>query len=334
MRSNCGNQNWNIEKPVQVIIDHKNLEYFMSNKFLNRRQARWSEFFSRFDFKIIYRPGSLNNKTDVFTRQSGNIPKKRDNRRQFQWQTVLKKDNLDIQQLTLGPMTNDDSDNSDTVSNLDSIDDEAFPEFLVIINDAIWAAYSKKEKTQKILNALNTNQRTLNFFLSEAKLVDGRIYFKNKMFVPNVGQLKFRFIQKFHDDPAASHPGKTKTYEILSRYYYWPGIIDDVKRFVKNSYGCKKNKTSRNKYHGAFKFLPVPDKKWAHISIDFIIDLPVNRDLWGKNCINIMVVVDSLSKMVKYILINEITAKDATIAFYIHVWKDHGLPSFIISDRK
>ena len=79
------------EDPVQVIIDHKNLEYFMSNKFLNRRQARWSEFFSKFNFKIIYRPGSLNNKADVFTRQSGNVFKERDSRRQFQWQTVLKK---------------------------------------------------------------------------------------------------------------------------------------------------------------------------------------------------------------------------------------------------
>ena len=99
----------NIEKPVQVIINHKNLEYFVSNKLLSRRQARWSEFFSRFNFKIIYRPGSLNNKTDVLTRQSGNIFKKGDNRCQFQWQTMLKKDNLDIQQLTLGPITNDDS---------------------------------------------------------------------------------------------------------------------------------------------------------------------------------------------------------------------------------
>ena len=67
----------NIEKPVQVTIDHKNLEYFMSNKLLNRRQTRWSELFSRFNFKIIYRPGSLNNKTNVFTRQSGNILKKK-----------------------------------------------------------------------------------------------------------------------------------------------------------------------------------------------------------------------------------------------------------------
>ena len=35
------------KEPVQIIIDHKNSEYFMSNKFLNRRQTRWSEFFSR-----------------------------------------------------------------------------------------------------------------------------------------------------------------------------------------------------------------------------------------------------------------------------------------------
>ena len=103
------------------------------------------------------------------------------------------------------------------------------------------------------------------------------------MFVPDVGQLRFRFIQKSYDDPAAGHPGKTKTHEILSRYYYWPGIIDDVKRFVKNCYGCRRSKTFRNKYHGALTLLPVPDKRWVYISIDFIIDLPASRDFWGKD---------------------------------------------------
>ena len=76
---------------MQVIIDHKNLEYFMSSKFSNRRQARWSKNFLKFNFKIIYKPGSLNNKTNVFTSQSGDIFKEGDNRRQFQWQTMLKK---------------------------------------------------------------------------------------------------------------------------------------------------------------------------------------------------------------------------------------------------
>ena len=43
--------------PIQVLSDHKNLEYFMSTKLLNRRQTRWAEFLSRFNFKIQYRPG-------------------------------------------------------------------------------------------------------------------------------------------------------------------------------------------------------------------------------------------------------------------------------------
>ena len=107
----------------------------------------------------------------------------------------------------------------------------------------------------------------------------------------------------------------------------------NVKRFVKNCYGCRKSKNSRDKYHGALKFLPVPDRRWSHISIDFIVDLPVSRDLWGKDCINITVIVDRLSKIVKCIFMDGITVKDAAKAFYIHIWKNHGLFSFIISDR-
>ena len=134
------------------------------------------------------------------------------------------------------------------------------------------------------------------------------------MFVFDVGQLKFRFIQKFHDDPAARHPGKTKIYEILNRDYYWPWIINDVK----NCYGCKKSKTSKDKYHGAFKFLPIPDRRWVHISIGFIINFPVSRDFWGKNCINIIIIIiiDRLSKMVKCILMDGITVKNAARVFF------------------
>ena len=202
------------------------------------------------------------------------------------------------------------------------------------IDDAIGTAYAKDERTQEIFNAPNTNQRTLKKFpLSETNVTDGRIFFRDKLFVPDVGQFRFRLIKKSHDDPAAGHPGKTKTYEILSRYYYWPGIINDVKRFVRNCYGCRKSKNSRDKYHGALKPLPIPDKRWSHISIDFIVDLPVSKDLWGKDCINIMVIVNRLSKMVKCIPMDGITAKDAAKAFYIHIWKNHGLFSFIISDR-
>ena len=82
--------------PVKVITDHRNLEYFMTTKLLNRRQARWSEFLSRFNFKIVYRPGKQGAKPDALTRRSEDLPKEGDERLLHQSQTVLKKENLEL----------------------------------------------------------------------------------------------------------------------------------------------------------------------------------------------------------------------------------------------
>jgi len=80
--------------PIQVWSDHKNLEHFMSTKLLNRRQARWSEFLSRFDFRIKYWPGKLGGKPDALTRRSGDLPKKGDKRLLANQHAVLKPQNL------------------------------------------------------------------------------------------------------------------------------------------------------------------------------------------------------------------------------------------------
>ena len=64
--------------PIRVLSDHKNLEYFMSTKLLSHRQARWSEFLSRFNFKIVYRPGKAGAKPDALTRRSADLPKEED----------------------------------------------------------------------------------------------------------------------------------------------------------------------------------------------------------------------------------------------------------------
>jgi len=79
---------------IQVLSDHKNLEYFMSMKLLNRRQARWSELLSRFDFRITYRPGNAGGKPDALTRRSGDLPKEGDERLLANQHAVLKPQNL------------------------------------------------------------------------------------------------------------------------------------------------------------------------------------------------------------------------------------------------
>ncbi len=54
--------------PFTLLTDHRNLEYIRSAKRLNPWQARWSLFFSHFDFKVTYRPGSKSCKADALSR--------------------------------------------------------------------------------------------------------------------------------------------------------------------------------------------------------------------------------------------------------------------------
>ena len=67
---------------IKILINHKNLQYFMSTKQLSCRQACWGEFLSRFNFVIQYRPGKLRAKPDKLTRRSKDLPKKRNGRLQ------------------------------------------------------------------------------------------------------------------------------------------------------------------------------------------------------------------------------------------------------------
>jgi hypothetical protein len=75
--------------PISVISDHKNLEYFMSTRVLNRRQARWAMFLSEFDFKLTWGPG-IKNVADSPSRRPDFIPQKGDNTLEAQYRTLLK----------------------------------------------------------------------------------------------------------------------------------------------------------------------------------------------------------------------------------------------------
>jgi len=63
--------------PIDVVTDHKNLEYFSTTKVLTRRQARWSEYLSQFNLVIRFRPGRLGTKPDALTRRWDVYPKGR-----------------------------------------------------------------------------------------------------------------------------------------------------------------------------------------------------------------------------------------------------------------
>ena len=58
------------EHQFEIWADHKNLEYFMSAKKLNWRQARWLLLLARFDFLLHHRPGKTMGKLDALSQRS------------------------------------------------------------------------------------------------------------------------------------------------------------------------------------------------------------------------------------------------------------------------
>ena len=62
--------------PIDIVTDHKTLEYFFTTKLLIWRQAQWSKYFSQFNLVIRFHSSHLGTKLDALTRQWDIYPKK------------------------------------------------------------------------------------------------------------------------------------------------------------------------------------------------------------------------------------------------------------------
>jgi hypothetical protein len=187
------------EHTLQLITDHKNLEYFMSKRLLNRRQARWAQFLSRFDYEISYRPGKSNGKADALTRRPGDLPEGGDERLKTMEQVVLKPENLPEQ---LRILANDLK--------------EIRP-----IQEQLGNAVREDDFVQRVLAAVRKGTSMKEITVAECLEQDGRLFYRGKQYVPEVSELQLRLIKEHHDTPLAGHPGRSKTFDLLSRRYYW-----------------------------------------------------------------------------------------------------------------
>jgi hypothetical protein len=68
-----------VRHPIEVLTDHKNLEYFRVAQKLNRRQARWSLYLSRFDFTLQHKPGTRMGKSNALSRRADHGSGQNDN---------------------------------------------------------------------------------------------------------------------------------------------------------------------------------------------------------------------------------------------------------------
>lgn len=112
-------------------------------------------------------------------------------------------------------------------------------------------------------------------------------------------------------------------------YFYWKRIRTDIMTFVHKCSVCQRNKYDTGASLDILQLLPIPALPWTNITMDFIEGLPKSR---GKAVI--WVIVDRLTKHAHFIaLAHPYTAQSLVPIFLDNIFKLHGFPASIISDR-
>jgi hypothetical protein len=119
-------------------------------------------------------------------------------------------------------------------------------------------------------------------------------------------------------------------YHDIRHQFWWTRMRREAARYVSECDTCRKVKANYMKPGGLLQPLSIPEWKWEDISIDFIVGLP----MMARKFDSIWVIMDRLSKSVRFIPIH--TRYDARwyAEIYIaHVLCLHGVLKTIISDR-
>ncbi len=112
---------------------------------------------------------------------------------------------------------------------------------------------------------------------------------------------------------------------------WWPTRERDVRRFVASCHVCAQTKSSNTPPAGLLRPLPIPSRPWSHIALDFVTGL---FPLSAGNTV-ILTVVDRFSKAAHFIPLPRLpSARETAQVMVDHVFKIHGLPSDIVSDRE
>ena len=130
-----------------------------------------------------------------------------------------------------------------------------------------------------------------------------------------------------------AHLGASKTLDYLRDQCWWKDMVSDTKSFCETCMTCKRSKPSNQKPYGLLNPLSIPGIPWESIGMDFVSPLPESSNRDGTYD-SITVVICLLTAMVHLIpsRINY-NARQLAELMFEEVYKHHGLPKNIISDR-
>jgi hypothetical protein len=290
---------------IEIFNDHLNLTYFMTSQTLSRRQARWSLWLSRFNFVMIHRPGRLSGKPDALSRRADHDNGRLDNR-----------DQVMITPEMLSPKSFKACATTMTLEGKE-----------VDLIERVRNCRDRDEKVVKAFKELGPEGGDLRG--EEWNEDDGIVTYEGKVYVPRDMQLRHDIVQQCHDTPSAGHPGRWKTVELVQRHFWWPGITRYIAQYVKGCDACNRSKTYPTKASGRLMPNEVPNDPFDTVSVDLITSLPESQ---GYNAI--WVCIDRSTKRGRFVPVTgEIDSVGNAKTFRDNIWRNHGIPRSIISDR-
>ena len=99
---------------------------------------------------------------------------------------------------------------------------------------------------------------------------DGFLRLDGCIYVPDSDDLHLQVLRYKHDHPLSGHFGQNWILELIRHKYTWPGLHTYVKDYVSSCTTCARAKAPSHKPYGLLKQLPIPEKPWNSILMDFI----------------------------------------------------------------
>jgi len=158
---------------------------------------------------------------------------------------------------------------------------------------------------------------------------DGVVYMEGRVYILNNRKIKEEILKENHDLADMGHLKQHRMLELIKRTYWWPGLKENIKKYIQGCFKCQQNKVQHQRKAGELHLLEIPKGPWQEISINIIGPLPKSN---GMNAI--VVIVDRFTKMIrlKATTIN-ISLEGIAKIYRDEIWKLHGILRKILSNR-
>lgn len=195
------------------------------------------------------------------------------------------------------------------------------PEWLQEIQEG----YATDVVTQQMLKLMKQQNNKLKHLVWDGNI----LRYKQRIWVGGMASMQNKILHTLHAGAIGGHSGIHATLQRVRQLFAWPHMKQSIQQFIDKCAICKQAKPERVKYPGLLKPLDVPDEAWQVVTLDFVEGLPRSS---GFN--SILVVVDKLTKYAHFLpLSHPYTATQVAQVYLDHVFKLHGMPAALVSDR-